>query len=93
MIYFPFQHSIVVLLLMMFFYESVPTTVNQMYRIVVPMSRRHIIFFLLHASPDTGHIGEYKTLYRIRLRFLGSKMRCNIHRWIEQYPHCQLAFR
>ena len=38
-------------------------------RIVVPLSLRRKYFVLMHASPVAGHMGEYKTLYRIRLRF------------------------
>ena len=36
---------------------------------LVPVSLRHTIFSLLHASPTVGHMGEYKTLYCIKLRF------------------------
>ena len=32
---------------------------------------RHIIFNLIHITPVTGHMREYKTLYRITLQFLG----------------------
>ena len=74
-------------------YEPVSTTVNQICRIVVPISLRHLIFSLLHASPVAGHMGEYKTIYCIRLRSFWPKMRSNIHRWIKQCPHCQLTFR
>ena len=45
------------------------TTANQMCRIVIQISLRRIFFSLLYASPAAGHMGEYKTLYRIRLRF------------------------
>ena len=49
------------------FYETVPTTANKICRIIFPVSFRHTIFSLLHASPTAGHIGEYKTLYRIKV--------------------------
>ena len=61
------------------FNEPVQTTVRQICRIVVPISRRHNIYFLLHAFPAAGHIGEYQTLYRIRLRLFWPKMRSGIH--------------
>ena len=54
-------------------YEIVITTANKIYRIVVFVSLRRIILSLLHASPTAGHTGEYKTLYRIKLRFSGQK--------------------
>ena len=47
------------------FYETVITTANKINRIVVLVSFRYTIFSLLHASPTTGHMGAYKTLYRI----------------------------
>ena len=63
-----------------------------MWCIIVPISLRRIIFSLLHASPAAGHMGEYKTLYRIRLRFFWPRMRSDIHQWIKDFPHCRLNF-
>ena len=40
------------------FYRTVITTANKIFRIVVPVSLRHTIFSLLHASPTTDHMGE-----------------------------------
>ena len=74
------------------FFEQVATTANQICRIVVPISLRRTIFSLLHASPAAGHMGEYKTLYRIRLRFFWPRMRSDIHQWIKECPHCRLTF-
>ena len=68
------------------FFEKVVTTANQICSIVVPISLRRIIFSLLYASPAAGHMGEYKTLYRIRLRFFWPRMRSNIHQWIKECP-------
>ena len=39
-------------------FEKVPTTTNQICRIVVPISLRRVIFSLLHASPAARHMGE-----------------------------------
>ena len=75
------------------FYETVIITVNKICRIVVPVSLRHTKNSLLHASPTTGHRGEYKTLYRIKLQLFWLKLRYNINRWIEECLHCQLTFR
>ena len=75
------------------FYETVITTANKICRIVVPVSLRHTKNSLLHASPTTGHRGEYKTLYRIKLQLFWLKLRYNINRWIKECPHCQLTFR
>ena len=72
------------------FFEKVATSANQICRIVVPIFLRHIILCLLHASPAAGHMGEYKALYRIRLRFFWLRMRFDIHQWIKECPHCRL---
>ena len=50
-----------------------PVTVssNHLCRIVVPLSLRRVIFDALHVSPAADHMGEYNTLYRIKIRFFG----------------------
>ena len=53
------------------YYEKVATVTNHICRIVVPISLRRIIFNMMHATPIIRHMGEYKTLYRIKLRFSG----------------------
>ena len=52
------------------FYEPVPTTINQICRIVVPISLRQTIFSLLYTSLAAGYMEEYKILYRIKWRFI-----------------------
>ena len=52
--------------------EPVSVASNHLCRIVVPLSLRRVIFDALYASPDAGHMDEYKTLYRIKLRGLAS---------------------
>ena len=74
------------------FFEKFSTTDNQICRIVVPISLRRIIFSLLYASPTTEHMGEYKALYRIRLRLFWPRMRSETHQWIKECPHCRLIF-
>ena len=36
---------------------------------IVTISLRRTLFYYYHGGPSGGHIGEYKTLYRIRMRF------------------------
>ena len=62
------------------FYETVITTANKICR--------HTIFSILHASPTDGRMGEYKPLYRIKLRFFWPKMRSNTHCWNKECLHC-----
>ena len=38
-------------------------------------------------------MGEYKTLYRIKLRFFWPRMRTDIKDWIKQCPHCMLTYK
>ena len=47
----------------------------------------------MHASPVAGHMGEYKTLHRIRLRLFWPRMRADTKEWIQQYPNCILTCR
>ena len=47
----------------------------------------------MHASPIAGHMGEYKTLYRIRLRFFWPCMRVDITEWIQKCPDFILKCR
>ena len=47
----------------------------------------------MHLSPIAGHMGKYKTLYRIRFRFFWPRMRTDIKEWIQQFPSCILTCR
>ena len=53
------------------YYEPILTVTKHICRIIIPTSLRLTIFNLMHATPIFGHMGEYKTLYRIRLRCFG----------------------
>jgi hypothetical protein len=55
---------------------------------IVPTALRRDIFSAYHASPTAGHMGVYKTLHRLRLRFFWPKMRLDIKTWVEQCAHC-----
>ena len=58
------------------YYEQITFANKHICRIVVPLSLRRKIFVLIHASPVAGHMGEYKTLYRIRLGFFFASTAC-----------------
>ena len=51
------------------YYEKTLTYTSCILRIVVPSSLRRDLFSSFHASPAGGHMGEYKTLYRLKVRF------------------------
>ena len=75
------------------YYEQITFAHKHICRIVVLLSLRRKMFVLIHASPVAGHMGEYKNLYRIRLRFFGPRMRTDIKKWIQQCPNCILTCR
>ena len=59
---------------------------------MVPLYLRHKISNLIHATPVTVHMGEYKQLYRIHLRFFWQRMRTDIKEWIQQCSYCTLTY-
>lgn len=59
--------------------------------IIVPRGLRLHIFRALHAAPSAGHMGFYKTFYRIRVRFIFPGMRKFISHSIKSCAHCILA--
>ena len=72
---------------------KVATVTNHICRIVVSISLRRVIFNLMHATPISGNMREYKTLYRIKLRFFWPLLRSNVSDWIKQCAHCMLPYR
>ena len=56
--------------------------------IIVPTSLRRVIFSHYHAGPSGAHMGEYKTLFRIRMRFWWPGMRKDIKLWIKSCAAC-----
>ena len=72
--------------------KPVDVSSNHLCRIVVPLSLRRLIFDVMHSSPAAGHIGEYKTLYRIKLRFIWHRMRKYIKVWVKQCIYCMLTY-
>ena len=74
------------------YYEQLSFAIKHISRIVVPLLLRHKIFNRMYATPIAGHMCDYKTLYRIRLRFFWPRIRTNIKEWIHQCPHCTLIY-
>ena len=62
----------------LFYYEPIATVTNHICRIVVPLSLRRIIFDLMYTTPIAGHMGEYKTLYCIKVRFFWPRLRSDV---------------
>ena len=71
------------------FYKSIQANARYIGLIIVPRSLRKPLFSHYHAGPSGGHMGEYKTLYRMRSRFFWPKMREDIKAWVKGCAHCQ----
>ena len=56
--------------------------------IIVSIPLRIIICSHYHAGPSGAHMGEYKTLFRIRMRFRWPGMRRDIKLWIKFCAAC-----
>ena len=69
-------------------YKPIFRNVKYIGLIIAPLSFRRIIFSHYHAGPRGGHMGEYKTLFRIRTRFYWPGMRKDIKLWIKMCAHC-----
>jgi hypothetical protein len=69
-------------------FQPVQNNKEMLMLIIVPLSLRRDIFSAYHASPSTGHMGIYKTLHRIRLRFFWPFNRKDVTNWVLQCPHC-----
>ena len=65
------------------YYEHISIAHKYICRIVVPLSLRRKKVIPMHASPVAGHMGEYKTLYRICPCFFWPRMRADIKVWIQ----------
>jgi hypothetical protein len=59
--------------------------------VIVPASLRRSMFTAYHASPVCGHMGRYKTLFRLRQRFFWPSMRKFVEDLVDACPHCALA--
>ena len=69
-------------------YKPIFKDVKYVGLIIVPLSLRRVIFSHFHAGPTGGHMGEYKTLFRIRMRFTWPGIRRDIKLWVKQCAHC-----
>jgi len=56
--------------------------------IIIPLSLRRQVFSHYHAGPSTGHMGEYKRLFWMRLRFFWSGLHKDVKEWVKGCTHC-----
>lgn len=69
-------------------FKSILANQRHIMLIIVPVALRRKMFSHYHAGPSGGHMGEYKTLYRIRLRFFWPRLWEGIKEWIKKCAHC-----
>ena len=60
-------------------------------QLLVPRSRREMVFQAAHYNPMAGHLGYEKTLNRIMARFYWPGIRAEVRRWCTSCPDCQLV--
>ena len=70
------------------FFKPIFQNIKYIGLIIAPEPLRNKLFSHYHASPIGGHVGEYKTLFRMRQRFHWPNMREDIKKWIKGCPHC-----
>lgn len=72
-------------------WEMPTKQIRQLRRRVVPLKMRYSVFVALHATPMAGHMGMYKTYYRIMTRFWWPKMYTYVTQQVKSCAHCILA--
>ncbi|XP_059210478.1 uncharacterized protein LOC131989303 [Centropristis striata] len=60
-------------------------------QLLVPKSRREMVFQAAHFNPMAGHMGYEKTLNRVMARFYWPGIRADVRRWCASCPECQLV--
>ena len=65
--------------------------IRQLRRRVVPISLRQVIYTAYHASPMAGHVGFYKTYWRIAARYYWPSMYEDVRKAVTECGHCILG--
>ncbi len=59
--------------------------------LLVPKSRREMLFQVAHCNPMAGHLGQTTTLNRLMTRFFWPGIHENVRRWCASCRECQLV--
>lgn len=75
------------------YYKPIECSTRFLMLLIVPNDRelRRTLFVAYHATPAAGHMGRYKTLYRLRIRFFWPSMRTFIEDAMRSCAHCIAA--
>ena len=65
--------------------------IRQLKRRVVPKGMRQLVYTAYHASPMAGHVGFFKTYWRIAARYYWPTMYDDIRRAVLECGHCILG--
>ncbi len=60
-------------------------------QLLVPKSRREMLFQAAHCNPMAGHLGQATTLNRLMARFFWPGIHENVRRWCAACRECQLV--
>ncbi len=60
-------------------------------QLLVPKSRREMLFQAAHCNPMAGHLGQAATLNRLMTRFFGPGIHENVRWWCAACRECQLV--
>ncbi len=60
-------------------------------QLLVPKSRREMLFQAAHCNPMAGHLGQSATLNRLMTRFFWPGIHENVRRWCAACRECQLV--
>jgi hypothetical protein len=71
--------------------EPKATRIRQLQKKVVPAKLRQTIFVAFHATPIAGHVGLYKTYWRIVAQFWWPGIYTYVRRMTTQCGHCSVA--
>ena len=63
------HNSLCIISCRLVYLDPITVSTNHMCRIIISLSLRRIIFNSMHSLLAAGHMGEYRTLYRLKLRF------------------------
>ncbi len=60
-------------------------------QLLVPKSRRKMLFQAAHCNPMAGHLGQAATLNHLMIRFFWPGIHENVRRWCADCRECQLV--
>jgi RNase H-like domain found in reverse transcriptase/Integrase zinc binding domain/Reverse transcriptase (RNA-dependent DNA polymerase) len=71
--------------------EPVAMNIRQLRRRVVPKIYQHVVIIAYHSAPLAGHVGLYKTYFRIATRYWWPGMYTDIREAVTKCAHCALT--